>query len=124
MFIGRLTREKGVNLLMSAWARSLAGDTQQLVVAGDGPERDSVLASRGINVRYEGFVDAARLHQLLDETAIVVIPSLCYEGFPGLSPKHLSGVVQSPQQRSDRCAIWSHPMSGGPLIRTLMRLPP
>jgi glycosyltransferase involved in cell wall biosynthesis len=82
LFIGRLTAEKGVNLLMSAWARSLAGHTQQLVVAGDGPERDSVIAARDINVRYEGFVDAERLHQLLDDTAIVVIPSLCYEGFP------------------------------------------
>jgi glycosyltransferase involved in cell wall biosynthesis len=82
LFIGRLTPEKGVNLLMSAWSRSRASDTQQLVVAGDGPERDTVIAARGINVRYEGFVDAARVHQLLEEAAVVVIPSLCYEGFP------------------------------------------
>ncbi len=52
------------------------------MVAGDGPERDTVIAARHINVRYEGFVDSARMHQLLDDAAVVVIPSLCYEGFP------------------------------------------
>ena len=84
VFIGRLTAEKGVSLLMSAWARSRARDTQRLVVAGDGPERATVIAARESNVRYEGLVNAERVHQLLDEAAIVVIPSLCYEGFPRL----------------------------------------
>ncbi len=82
LFIGRLTEEKGVSLLMSAWAQSRLGDTQRLVVAGDGPQRNLVTAPGAVNVRYEGLVDATRVHQLLDETAIVVIPSLCYEGFP------------------------------------------
>lgn len=82
LFIGRLTAEKGVNLLISAWARTRLCDTQRLVVAGDGPERDAVIAARNINVQYEGMVDAGRVHQLLDEAAVVVIPSLCYEGFP------------------------------------------
>jgi glycosyltransferase involved in cell wall biosynthesis len=84
VFIGRLTAEKGVSLLMSAWARSRARDTQRLVVAGDGPEREIVIAARESNVRYEGLVDAERVRWLLDEAAIVVIPSLCYEGFPRL----------------------------------------
>lgn len=84
VFIGRLTAEKGISLLMSAWTRSRASDTQRLVVAGDGPERGAVIAARGTNVRYEGLVDAERVRQLLDEAAIVVIPSLCYEGFPRL----------------------------------------
>ena len=82
LFIGRLTPEKGVKLLMSAWSRCRVSDTQPLVVAGDGPERDAVIAARGTNVRYEGLVDVARVHQLLDEAAAVVIPSLWYEGFP------------------------------------------
>jgi glycosyltransferase involved in cell wall biosynthesis len=84
VFIGRLTAEKGVSLLMSAWARSRLHDSQQLVVAGDGPERDAVIAASERNVRYEGLVDAERVGQLLDEAAIVVIPSLCYEGCPRL----------------------------------------
>jgi len=84
VFIGRLTAEKGVALLMSAWARSSARATQRLVVAGDGPERSVVVDARESNVRYEGLVDAERVHKLLDEAAVVVIPSLCYEGCPRL----------------------------------------
>ncbi len=52
------------------------------MVAGDGPERTRVIAAQGTNVRYEGLVDADRIHHLLDEAAVIVIPSLCYEGFP------------------------------------------
>ena len=84
VFIGRLTAEKGVTVLMEAWKASSARETNELVIAGDGPERDVVIAASGSNVRYEGFVDSVRVHQLLDEAAIVVIPSLCYEGFPRL----------------------------------------
>jgi glycosyltransferase involved in cell wall biosynthesis len=84
VFVGRLSAEKGVSLLIKAWHRSSVWVDQQLVVAGDGPERDEVIAARASNVRYEGLVGAERVRQLLDEAAIVVIPSLCYEGFPRL----------------------------------------
>ena len=82
VFIGRLTSEKGASLLLSAWMESGVWRTERLVVAGDGPERDLVLAARDYNVHYVGSVDRARVLTLLDEAAIVVVPSLCYEGFP------------------------------------------
>lgn len=82
VFIGRLTPEKGASLLVSAWMESGVWRTERLVVAGDGPERDLVLAARDYNVHYVGSVDRARVLTLLDEAAIVVVPSLCYEGFP------------------------------------------
>jgi glycosyltransferase involved in cell wall biosynthesis len=82
VFVGRLTPEKGVSLLMAAWEQSSARDTEQLVVAGDGPERNAVMAARQHNVRYEGLVDSERVRELLNHAAVVVIPSLCYEGFP------------------------------------------
>jgi glycosyltransferase involved in cell wall biosynthesis len=82
VFIGRLTPEKGASLLISAWTESGVWRKERLVVAGDGPERDLVLAAKDRNVHYVGSVDRARVSTLLDEAAIVVVPSLCYEGFP------------------------------------------
>jgi glycosyltransferase involved in cell wall biosynthesis len=84
VFVGRLTDEKGASLLISAWTQSDVWRRERLVVVGDGPERDLVLAANGHNVRYEGTVARARVSALLDEAAVVVIPSLCYEGFPRL----------------------------------------
>ncbi len=82
VFVGRLTREKGASLLISAWSQSDLWRQHRLVVAGDGPERDLVVSASGRNVHYLGPVDRARVSELLDEAAVVVIPSLCYEGFP------------------------------------------
>ncbi len=82
VFIGRLTHEKGASLLISAWMASPVWKTQRLVVAGDGPERELILAAEHRNVHYVGQVDQAHVSSLLDEAAIVVIPSLWYEAFP------------------------------------------
>jgi glycosyltransferase involved in cell wall biosynthesis len=84
VFVGRLTAEKGVSLLISAWTESDVWRDERLIVVGDGPERDLVVAASDRNVRYEGTVDRARVTTLLDEAAVVIIPSLCYEGFPRL----------------------------------------
>ena len=82
VFVGRLTPEKGAALLISAWAKSDLWQTERLVVVGDGPERDLVLAASDRNVHYAGTVDQARVAALLDEAAVVVVPSVTYEGFP------------------------------------------
>ena len=84
IFVGRLTAEKGASLLLAAWIQSRVWETRRLVVAGDGPERELVLAAADHNVRYLGTVDRARVSTLLDDAGVVVIPSLCYEGFPRL----------------------------------------
>jgi len=82
LFLGRLTPNKGASLLISAWTESRVWQAHRLVVAGDGPERELIVAAKDRNVHYEGVVDQARAAKLLDQAAIVVIPSLCYEGFP------------------------------------------
>jgi len=84
LFVGRLTPEKGASLLVSAWTQSRLWRQHRLVIAGDGPERDLVLSARQHNVDYVGIVDSSRVSMLLDDAAVVVIPSLCYEGFPRL----------------------------------------
>jgi glycosyltransferase involved in cell wall biosynthesis len=82
VFLGRLSPDKGVSLLISAWTESRVWPRERLVVAGDGPERELILAASDRNVQYVGVVDQTRASALLDEAAVVVMPSLCYEGFP------------------------------------------
>jgi glycosyltransferase involved in cell wall biosynthesis len=84
VFVGRLTDEKGVALLLDAWrAASLPAGTR-LVIIGDGPQRDLVEArareDRAIEVR--GILPSADVARALADAAVVVIPSVCFEGFP------------------------------------------
>lgn len=82
VFLGRLTPNKGASLLIAAWTESGVWRKHRLVVAGDGPERNLILAAKDRNVHYVGLVDQAHCSSLLDQAAVVVIPSLWYEGFP------------------------------------------
>jgi glycosyltransferase involved in cell wall biosynthesis len=84
LFAGRLSREKGVGLLLEAWGRSGLGATTTLRIAGDGNERASLEASaRALpGVVFEGQVSGARIRELLEECRVVVLPSLCYEALP------------------------------------------
>lgn len=85
-FVGRLVREKGVHLLLTAVSR-LAWEFPELnlVVAGKGPMRDELegmAAQLGIadRVRFLGFVDDERRNQLFRLADVAVFPSL-YEPF-------------------------------------------
>ena len=83
VFIGRLVPEKGAGLLLDAWG-ALAAGPHQLTVVGDGPERDRVAAAaaRTDGVRFTGPLDAAGVAAEIRRAALVVVPSLWYEGFP------------------------------------------
>ncbi|HJQ26224.1 MAG TPA: glycosyltransferase family 4 protein [Blastocatellia bacterium] len=75
LFIGRLTRIKGVDVLIEA-LRDESG--VRLIIAGDGPERDALerlAAERSSNVEFLGHVNAARRDALLAASDVVVIPS-------------------------------------------------
>ena len=84
--IGRLSAEKGFTLLLEALARARArcGNQHQLLMVGEGPERDR-LASRIVSlsltdvVRLAGYVEGA--DRLLAEAAGFVMSSL-REGMP------------------------------------------
>ena len=82
LFAGRLTPEKGIATLISAWNR-LNGSALPLKVAGDGPLRDEVIrhASPGC-VEYVGALPRAQVQSLMRKASFVVFPSVCYENFP------------------------------------------
>jgi glycosyltransferase involved in cell wall biosynthesis len=75
LFIGRLTRIKGVDVLIDALRDERSA---RLIIAGDGPERkalERLARERSISVEFLGQVNAARRAALLASSDVVVIPS-------------------------------------------------
>ena len=78
-FVGRITEEKGLDVLLEASAR--VGASHQIVIAGTGPllEPTKTLArSLGISerVRFVGHVEQADLSTLLYSSDVLVLPSV------------------------------------------------
>ncbi len=84
LYVGRLSREKGVDLLLTA----LAGVPQaRLHLCGDGPERAALEAqsrSLGLDSRVEfiGQVGPDRVGEQLARAEALVLPSRCHENQP------------------------------------------
>lgn len=76
--LGRLSAEKGVEELVRAWRPGFG----RLLVVGDGPvaPRLRALAREGVELR--GSVPPEEVPALVAGARAVLIPSLCYEGFP------------------------------------------
>ncbi len=81
VYLGRLSEEKGVAVLLEAWC-SLRRP-RRLVVAGDGPLAGEVRRLSGrCGIEAKGLVSRDVAFVLLREAAVLVAPSLCYEGCP------------------------------------------
>lgn len=84
LFVGRLSPEKGVQTLLSAWAQM--SQWYPLVVIGDGPLRESLeaeVAKQNISsVTFKGWLPRAQTIEAMKQSAFLVVPSLWYEGFP------------------------------------------
>ena len=80
-YIGRLASEKGVRGLLEAWR--LAGlQDYELLVVGDGPEREALEAMRVPGVRFTGPVEREAVLETLRSVRCLVLPSLWFEGEP------------------------------------------
>jgi len=77
LFVGRLSEEKGVKLLVNAWNQP---NDIPLKIAGKGPE-DELLRGQA-NIDLLGWVDSAKLVEYIKGAKFVVVPSVCYEQFP------------------------------------------
>ena len=84
LFLGRLSREKGVDLLLRAWAK-VRNANRRLVIAGTGPEESSLknLASdlNLANVVFTGFLNAEQQASLWSNSSALVVPSIWDEPF-------------------------------------------
>lgn len=92
IFIGRLHKVKGVNILLEAYSR--LGKKFKLEIYGDGPELDNLIKqSHNIKtprpVEFFGTVPTLEVFRKLDSRAILIIPSIKLtsqkEGFPTIA---------------------------------------
>ena len=85
LFLGRLSPEKGLDILLRAWALVRPG-ARNLVIAGTGPEeaslRDLAKALKLSSVRFAGFVPPEGQPALWAQTSFSVLPSIWHEPFP------------------------------------------
>ncbi len=90
LFVGRLTEDKGVRVLLSAWAR--LGGRWPLTIVGDGPLRSEVIVAtqRIPNVDWLGWQAHDEVMTYMQRSSLLVIPSLAYEGFPRIIPEAFS----------------------------------
>jgi glycosyltransferase involved in cell wall biosynthesis len=85
LFIGRLSDEKGVHLLLDAW--KIAGRAgSSLIYMGDGPEliplKNRVSAEGIRNVRFLGFVKKEDQSEIWRQSAFAVVPSIWEDPLP------------------------------------------
>lgn len=78
IFVGRLSREKGIDILFNAW-RDL---DYPLSIVGDGPLMAELKENAPSNVIFHGSLDHATCLKMMAASAFLVFPSVCYEGFP------------------------------------------
>jgi glycosyltransferase involved in cell wall biosynthesis len=83
VYAGRLSSEKGVDVLVEAMGRLVHG---RLEVVGEGPERarlEALAAARAPGrVRFHGRVSRDRVLELLGSAAVAVMPSRCHDNQP------------------------------------------
>ena len=82
LYVGRLSREKGVDVLVDAWARAGAAvQGLELVIVGDGPLRQELEDRAVPDVRFTGWLQQAEVAQLMLTARTNVLPSQVFETF-------------------------------------------
>src|SRR5665213_941237 len=84
LFVGRLSEEKGLRTLMSAWA--LLGNRIPLVIMGDGPLQMDLRAQASrsglAHVHFGGRAEREKVVAAMKRARFLILPSECYENFP------------------------------------------
>ena len=84
LFLGRLTSEKGVRLLLESWSaleRCLGNETPQLYIGGVGELENEVIAASGKSskIDYLGYVDSEEKAGLISGCRAMLAPSIWWE---------------------------------------------
>ncbi|MGI4750527.1 MAG: glycosyltransferase family 4 protein [Janthinobacterium lividum] len=80
LYIGRLSEEKGIMLLLSVFSSC----TYKVKIAGDGPLKNEVIqyAAKYPNIEFIGIVNKAEVFILLQSCSALLFPSVWFEGMP------------------------------------------
>lgn len=132
LFVGRLSVEKGLAVLLDAWARSPQPEAFALTVLGDGAEREALQTlakSRGLGdrVRFEGYVADpsaayARAHALVLPSYREGLPMTLLEAASAGLPIVASAVGGIPEALASDAGILAPPGDVGAWSRALDRL--
>jgi len=81
LFAGRIVKEKGVHLLLKAFA---ATSNQNIIIAGDGPEKNTLeLQYRNYsNISFTGYLTKTEITGYMKRCKAFICPSIWYEGAP------------------------------------------
>jgi glycosyltransferase involved in cell wall biosynthesis len=81
LFVGRLEKLKGLQTLLPVFRRY---HKAQLWIAGTGGYEAQLrrLAEGSRNIHFLGYVPSRQLQSLYRRAVAVIVPSICYEGFP------------------------------------------
>ena len=71
LFLGRLSSEKGMDMLLRAWE----GRSERLLVVGDGPQGEELRRSAPPSVEFVGTVSGAEVPALLASARALLVPS-------------------------------------------------
>jgi len=83
LFVGRLSREKGLKTLFAAWKKVQTEIPEaELRLVGDGPMLEELQGlATGLNVSFAGRVEGDELYREIEAARFTVLPSECYETF-------------------------------------------
>jgi len=79
-FVGRVSREKGIDDFIAAASKM---PEVQFAIAGNIPEGVSFKNAPG-NIEWKGFLNGKDLDDFYHKSAVIVVPSKWYEGFPNV----------------------------------------
>ncbi len=88
VFLGRLSREKGADILLNAFTilRTKLHISLPLKIAGEGPIRknlENIVQTEGIaGIEFLGNRTFSECMQLLATAKFIIMPAVCYENFP------------------------------------------
>ncbi|ACT59471.1 glycosyltransferase family 4 protein [Hirschia baltica] len=83
VFAGRISEEKGIDILIEAW-KEWGPDAPYLEVLGDGPLKSKLEKNtKGINnISFLGKMDSSEAEKIIGNSRLLILPSIWFEGFP------------------------------------------
>lgn len=83
LFVGRLSKEKGADVLLEAWKLIENKCGYKLVIIGEGPEEETLKNDyNGEDIVFKGSLNSNDVLENMRKCRYLVVPSIWYEGFP------------------------------------------
>ncbi|GAB1766404.1 glycosyltransferase family 4 protein [Priestia megaterium] len=84
VFVGRISKEKGLHLLLEAWKGLSPQFKTKLNIIGDGPLKEELASKyeKYKNINFLGKLDSNEVLGHMAKSKYIVVPSVWYEGFP------------------------------------------